>query len=131
MKEGVDPPETSEREANFQKNRQFMRDVVKRVLQQRREGEGEEHIPFIDNLLQSGVPEEQVCVHVCVCAHACVHTCVCVCVHVSPKQCSQSIIYHFKTETKKLLDSWFCSVPWLLGNVSVALCLCLVVFPVC
>jgi len=31
-----------------------MRDVVKRVLQQRREGEGEEHIPFIDNLLQSG-----------------------------------------------------------------------------
>jgi len=36
-----------------------MRDVVKRVLQQRREGEGEEHIPFIDNLLQSGVPEEQ------------------------------------------------------------------------
>ena len=32
---------------------------MKRVLQQRREGEGEEHIPFIDNLLQSGVPEEQ------------------------------------------------------------------------
>ena len=93
MKEGVDPPETSEREANFQKNRQFMRDVVKRVLQQRREGEGEEHIPFIDNLLQSGVPEEQVCVHVCVCVCTRMCTHMCVCMRACVPKTMQSVYY--------------------------------------
>ena len=59
IKEGVDPPEGSERDTAFKKNRGFMRDVVKSVIAQRREGGGDEHIPFIDNLLQSGVPDDQ------------------------------------------------------------------------
>ena len=33
---------------------------MKRVISQRREGGGEEYVPFIDNLLQSGVPDDQV-----------------------------------------------------------------------
>ena len=60
VKEGVDPPEGSERDRELQKNVKFLRDVVKRVISQRREGGGEEYVPFIDNLLQSGVPDEQV-----------------------------------------------------------------------
>ena len=59
IKEGVVPPEGSERDTAFKKNRGFMRDVVKSVIAQRREGGGDEHIPFIDNLLQSGVPDDQ------------------------------------------------------------------------
>ena len=59
IKEGVDPPEGSERDTAFKKNRGFMRDVVKAVIAQRKEGGGDEHIPFIDNLLQSGVPDDQ------------------------------------------------------------------------
>lgn len=60
IKEGVDPEEGSERDLNFLKNRQFMHDVVKGVINRRREGSSEEHVPFIDNLLQSGVPDDQV-----------------------------------------------------------------------
>ena len=50
----------SERDVEFEKNRQYLRDVVKGVIGRRREGLGGEHVPFIDNLLQSGVPEDQV-----------------------------------------------------------------------
>ena len=66
----MDPAEGSERQIKFQKNRQFIADLVKNVIQQRKDGEEgeEEHVPFIDNLLQSAVPEEQVCACVCVCA---------------------------------------------------------------
>lgn len=56
----MDPDEGSERDVNFQKNRQFLQDVVKGVIDRRREGGSEEHVPFIDNLLQSGVPDDQV-----------------------------------------------------------------------
>ena len=59
IKEGVDPPEGSERDTAFKKNCQYMKDMVKVVIAQRREGGGEENIPFIDNLLQSGVPDDQ------------------------------------------------------------------------
>ena len=60
----MDPPEGSERQVKFQKHRQFIVDLVRDAIQQRKDGkEGEEeHVPFIDNLLQSAVPEEQVCV---------------------------------------------------------------------
>ena len=44
----------------FEKNRQYLRDVVKRVISCRHEGLGGEHVPFIDSLLQSGVSDEQV-----------------------------------------------------------------------
>ena len=66
------PAEGSERQIKFQKYRQFIVDLVRDAIQQRKDGEeGEdEHVPFIDNLLQSAVPEEQVC--------ACVHVCVCI-----------------------------------------------------
>lgn len=60
IREGVDPDEGSERDVNFQKNRQFLHDVVKGVINRRREGASEEHVPFVDNLLQSGVPDDQV-----------------------------------------------------------------------
>lgn len=56
----MDPDDGSERDVNFQKNRQFLQDVVKGVIDRRREGASEEHVPFIDNLLQSGVPDDQV-----------------------------------------------------------------------
>ena len=60
IKEGVNPPEGSERDIEFEKNKGYLRDVVKGVISRRREGLGGEHVPFIDNLLQSGVPDEQV-----------------------------------------------------------------------
>ena len=53
----------SERDVEFEKNRQYLRDVVKGVISRRREGLGGEHVPFIDNLLQSGVPEDQVAIN--------------------------------------------------------------------
>ena len=37
-----------------------MKDMVHRIVQARREGKGSEDLPFIDALLHSGVPEEQV-----------------------------------------------------------------------
>ena len=39
---------------------QQMKDAIQRVITKRRNGEEEETIPFIDNLLQSGAPDEQV-----------------------------------------------------------------------
>ena len=63
IKEGVDPPEDSKRTVDFDKNRQFLKDVVKGVIHRRRDGSGEEHVPFIDNLLQSGVAEDQASIY--------------------------------------------------------------------
>ena len=55
------PPEAdSDREKEFQRNLQSLKDIVRRIVQARREGQGGEELPFIDALLQSGVPEEQV-----------------------------------------------------------------------
>lgn len=59
IREGVDPEKGSEREVEFEKNKQYLRDVVTGVINRRKEGLGGEHVPFIDNLLQSGVPEDQ------------------------------------------------------------------------
>ena len=57
----VGPPEPgSEREKLFNDYSQQMRDTVQRVITKRQSGEEEENIPFIDNLLQSGAPDEQV-----------------------------------------------------------------------
>ena len=55
------PPEPgSEREKLCNDYSQQMKDTVQRIVTKRRNGEGEESIPFIDGLLQSGVPDEQV-----------------------------------------------------------------------
>ena len=55
------PPEPgSEREKLFNDYSQQMRDTIQRIVTKRQSGEEEETIPFIDNLLQSGVPDEQV-----------------------------------------------------------------------
>ena len=57
----VGPPEPgSEREREFNTNLQSMKDAVLRVISRRREGSITEDIPFIDALLQTQVPEEQV-----------------------------------------------------------------------
>ena len=55
-----DPEPGSERDVAFQRGLQGMRDTVKRILRSRREGRGQTEIPFIDALLQSGVPDKQV-----------------------------------------------------------------------
>ena len=55
------PPEPgSAREKMFNDYRQQMKDTIQRVITKRHNGEGKESIPFIDGLLQSGVPDEQV-----------------------------------------------------------------------
>ena len=55
------PPEAdSDREKDFQRNLQSLKDIVRRIVQARKEGQDGEELPFIDALLQSGVPEEQV-----------------------------------------------------------------------
>ena len=53
------PEEGSERDLEFKRNRGYLQEVVKGVIARRRKGQGDEHVPFIDNLLQSGVPEDQ------------------------------------------------------------------------
>ena len=37
---------------------------MKGVTSRRREGLGGEHVPFIDSLLQSGIPDDQVAIQV-------------------------------------------------------------------
>ena len=80
----MDPAAGSERQLKFQKHRQFIVDLVKDVIQQRKDGqEGEEeYVPFIDNLLQSAVPEEQVCASLYMCVHVYVHIYMCACAFV-------------------------------------------------
>ena len=54
----------SEREAEFQRNKQVMVDVVKRVIGHNRDGKEREEIPFINSLLQNYDSEEKVKVQV-------------------------------------------------------------------
>ena len=55
------PPEPgSVREKLLNDYHQLMKDTIQRVITKRHNGEGKESIPFIDGLLQSGVPDEQV-----------------------------------------------------------------------
>ena len=58
----IGPPEPgSIREKMFNDYSQQMKDTIQTVITRRRNGEEEQSIPFIDALLQSGVPDEQVC----------------------------------------------------------------------
>ena len=57
----VGPPEPgSARERMFKDYSQQMKDTIQKVITSRRNGEEKESVPFIDALLQSGVPDEQV-----------------------------------------------------------------------
>ena len=56
----MDPPKDSEREFEFQKNRQYLIDVVKRVIDTRKKKKDGKSIPFIDNLLECGAIDDQV-----------------------------------------------------------------------
>ena len=63
----IGPPEPgSTREKMRDECIQQMRDAIQRVITKRRNGEEEETIPFIDALLQSGAPDEQVSITVVV-----------------------------------------------------------------
>ena len=57
----IGPPEPgSDREKEFNDSVQQIRNIVQSVVDRRRNGEEQENIPFIDALLQSDVPDEQV-----------------------------------------------------------------------
>ena len=54
------PTPGSDREKIFKGYSQQLRDIVQEAVGKRRSGGEQESIPFIDSLLQSGVPDEQV-----------------------------------------------------------------------
>ena len=55
------PPQPgSARERMFKDYSQQLKDTIQKVITKRRNGEETESVPFIDALLQSGVPDEQV-----------------------------------------------------------------------
>ena len=59
LQEGV-PEAGSDREVEFLKHKQVLMDIVRRILQVRREGEGLEELPFIDSMLQNYDSEDKV-----------------------------------------------------------------------
>ena len=54
------PTPGSDRDKMFKGYSQQLRDVIQEVVEKRRSGEEQESVPFMDSLLQSGVPDEQV-----------------------------------------------------------------------
>jgi len=54
------PTPGSDREKMLTGYSQQLRDVMQEVVRKRRSGEEQESVPFIDSLLQSGAPDEQV-----------------------------------------------------------------------
>ena len=54
------PEPGSDREKEFNDGIQQIRNIIQSVVDRRRNGEEQENIPFIDALLQSDVPDEQV-----------------------------------------------------------------------
>lgn len=57
----IGPPKPgSEREAMFNESRDKLKDIVTRVISSRKDGTDSTELPFIDALLQSAVPDEQV-----------------------------------------------------------------------
>jgi hypothetical protein len=55
-----DPAAESEREAEFQRNKQVFVRIVKRVISHCRDGKEHEEIPFINSLLQNYDDEDKV-----------------------------------------------------------------------
>ena len=57
----IGPPEPgSDREKEFNNDLQQIQNRLQNAVDRRRNGEEQDDIPFIDALLQSGVPDEQV-----------------------------------------------------------------------
>ena len=57
----IGPPEPgSDREKEFNDGVQQTKNRIQSIIDRRRNGEEQDDIPFIDMLLQSGVPDEQV-----------------------------------------------------------------------
>ena len=57
----IGPPEPgSDREKEFNDGVQQIKNRIQNVIDRRRNGEEQDDIPFIDALLQSSVPDEQV-----------------------------------------------------------------------
>ena len=54
------PEPGSDREKEFNYGVQQIKNIIQSVVDRRRNGEEQENIPFIDALLQSDVPDEQV-----------------------------------------------------------------------
>jgi len=50
----------SDRDKMFKDYAQQLRDVIREVVRKRQSEEVQESVPFLDSLLQSGVPDEQV-----------------------------------------------------------------------
>ena len=58
----IGPPDPgSNREREFNENLKNMKDTVLKVVNNRRNGVDTNEIPFIDALLQTQAPDEQVC----------------------------------------------------------------------
>lgn len=55
----VGPPD-SEREANFQRNKKELVDLIQRVMKDRREGKCRGEIPFMDAMLQNYDSDDKV-----------------------------------------------------------------------
>jgi len=55
------PTPGSDREKMFKGYSQHFRDFMQEVVRKKQSGEEQNNVPFIDLLLQSGVPDEQVC----------------------------------------------------------------------
>ena len=55
-----DPEPGSERDKEFNNHLQSLKNRISKIIEDRRSGKAQEDIPFIDALLQSGVPEDQV-----------------------------------------------------------------------
>ena len=60
-----DPGAESEREAEFQRHKQVLVSVVRRVIGRCRDGEEEEELPFINSFLQNYDSEDKVRLGVC------------------------------------------------------------------
>ena len=55
------PPEpSSDREKEFNDDLQQIQNKLRNIIDKRRNGQGQDYVPFIDALLQSSVPDEQV-----------------------------------------------------------------------
>jgi len=54
------PTPGSDREKMFTGYSQQLRDFILEAVRKRQSGEEQESVPFIDSLLQSGAPDEQV-----------------------------------------------------------------------
>jgi len=70
------PTPGSDREKMFQDCTQKFRDIIHEVVQKKRSGEEQKSIPFLDSLLQSGAPDEQVRNYICAETEMHMHMCM-------------------------------------------------------